>query len=138
MKLSRPVTKQPPETIVALIDVVFFLLVFFMLIGRMDATAPFDVSPPTAATGADMPSGGITVSVSAEGDLAVDKIAVDDSALDSRVEERLAGTSETLVRINAHRDTELRHVLPLVTRLEALGARDVVLVVTPETAPPVR
>jgi biopolymer transport protein ExbD len=138
MKLSRPVTKQPPETIVALIDVVFFLLVFFMLIGRMDATAPFDVSPPTAATGADMPSGGITVSVSAEGDLAVDGIAVDDSALDSRVEERLAGTSETLVRINAHRDTELRHVLPLVTRLEALGARDVVLVVTPETAPPVR
>ena len=138
MKLSRPVTKQPPETIVALIDVVFFLLVFFMLIGRMDATAPFDVSPPTATTGADMPSGGITVSVSAEGDLAVDGIAVDDSALDSRVEERLASTSETLVRINAHRDTELRHVLPLVTRLEALGARDVVLVVTPETAPPVR
>lgn len=138
MKLSRPVTKQPPETIVALIDVVFFLLVFFMLIGRMDATAPFDVSPPTAATGADMPSGGITVSVSAEGELAVDGIAVDDSALDSRVEEQLAGTSETLVRINAHRDTELRHVLPLVTRLEALGARDVVLVVTPETAPPVR
>jgi biopolymer transport protein ExbD len=138
MKLSRPVTKQPPETIVALIDVVFFLLVFFMLIGRMDATAPFDVSPPTAATGADMPSGGITVSVSAEGDLAVDGIAVDDSALDSRVEERLAGTSETLVRINAHRDAELRHVLPLVTRLEALGARDVVLVVTPESAPPVR
>lgn len=138
MKLSRPVTKQPPETIVALIDVVFFLLVFFMLIGRMDATAPFDVSPPTATTGADMPSGGITVSVSAEGDLAVDGIAVDDSALDSRVEERLAGTSETLVRINAHRDTELRHVLPLVTRLEALGARDVVLVVTPEPAPPVR
>lgn len=138
MKLSRPVTKQPPETIVALIDVVFFLLVFFMLIGRMDATAPFDVRPPTAETGADMPSGGITVSVSANGDLAVDGIAVDDGALDGRIAARLSDTSETLVRINAHRETELRHVLPLVTRIEALGARDVVLVVTPETAPPVR
>ncbi|KIC06494.1 biopolymer transporter ExbD, partial [Leisingera sp. ANG-M1] len=44
------------ETIIALIDVVFFLLVFFMLIGRMDATAPFDVRPATAVTGRDMPA----------------------------------------------------------------------------------
>ena len=43
MKLSRPKRDQQSETIIALIDVVFFLLVFFMLIGRMDATAPFDV-----------------------------------------------------------------------------------------------
>ena len=138
MKLARPVTRQPPETIVALIDVVFFLLVFFMLIGRMDATAPFDVTPPTAETGADMPAGGITVSVSARGDLAVDGLVVDETALDQTITARLAATSETLVRINAHRDTELRHVLPLVSRIEALGARDVVLVVTPETAPPTR
>lgn len=136
MKLARPVRKQPPETIVALIDVVFFLLVFFMLIGRMDATAPFDVSPPTAETGADMPSGGITVSVSADGALAVDGSAVTDEDLNRTVATRLGDTSETLVRINAHRNAELRHVLPLVTRIEALGAQDVVLVVTPERAPP--
>lgn len=136
MKLARPVRKQPPETIVALIDVVFFLLVFFMLIGRMDATAPFDVSPPTAETGADMPSGGITVSVSANGALAVDGSAVTDEDLNRTVATRLGDTSETLVRINAHRDAELRHVLPLVTRIESLGAQDVVLVVTPERAPP--
>lgn len=138
MKLSRPVQKQPPETIVALIDVVFFLLVFFMLIGRMDATAPFDVSPPTAQTGADMPAGGITVSVSATGELAVDGETVSETDLNARLTARLADTSETLVRINAHRATELRHVLPLVSRIEALGAQDVVLVVTPETAPPIQ
>ena len=136
MKLARPVRKQPPETIVALIDVVFFLLVFFMLIGRMDATAPFDVSPPTAKTGADMPSGGITVSVAADGALAVDGSAVSDEDLNRAVATRLADTSDTLVRINAHRDAELRNVLPLVTRIETLGAQDVVLVVTPERAPP--
>ncbi|MFA8385763.1 MAG: ExbD/TolR family protein [Pelagibaca sp.] len=138
MRLTRPVTRQPPETIVALIDVVFFLLVFFMLIGRMDATAPFDVTPPTSETGADMPSGGITVSVSASGHLAVDGLIVDEAALDQTITARLAATSDTLVRINGHRDTELRHVLPLVSRIEALGAQDVVLVVTPETAPPPR
>lgn len=138
MKLSRPVTKQPPETIVTLIDVVFFLLVFFMLIGRMDATAPFEVTPPTAGTGADMPSGGITVSVSATGAFAVDGISVDEANLDGEIAVQLERSPELLVRLNAHRATELRHVLPLVSRIEALGAQQVVLVVTPETTPPVR
>ena len=31
MKLTRPARRQTPETIIALIDVVFFLLVFFMV-----------------------------------------------------------------------------------------------------------
>ena len=47
MKLARPTRAQHSETIIALIDVVFFLLVFFMLIGRMDATAPFDAESQT-------------------------------------------------------------------------------------------
>jgi biopolymer transport protein ExbD len=136
MKLARPTRAQHSETIIALIDVVFFLLVFFMLIGRMDATAPFDVSPPVAATGADMPSGGITLSVGETGEFALDGNRIADGDLDQILSDRLAKDATTLVRINAHRHTELRHVLPMVGRIEALGARDVVLVVTPETAPP--
>ena len=136
MKLSRPLTKQPPETIVALIDVVFFLLVFFMLIGRMDATAPFDVTPPTATTGADMPSGGVTISISEDGTLALDGRLLDRSGLDGAMQGLIAEDAGVLIRVNAHRATELRHVLPVVSRMEELGARDVVLVVTPETNAP--
>ena len=46
LKARRGLTM--PDPLVSLIDVVFFLLVFFMLVGRMDATAPFDVSPARA------------------------------------------------------------------------------------------
>ena len=48
-----------------------------------------------------------------------------------RIASRLAGEPELLVRVNAHKDTELRFVLPLVVALEKLGARNVALVVTP-------
>ncbi|GAA6178449.1 ExbD/TolR family protein [Sulfitobacter pacificus] len=129
MRLTRPAQRQAPETIIALIDVVFFLLVFFMLIGRMDATAPFDVTPPIAATGTDMPAGGVTLSVSATGDTAVDG-APTDAPLDLLLE-RIAQNPETLVRINAHHAAELRHILPVIAALEAAGAREVALVVTP-------
>lgn len=133
MKLSRPAKRTYPETIVALIDVVFFLLVFFMLIGRMDATSPFEVLPALAQTGSDMPAGGATVSVGATGALAIDGNAMAQAGLLDRIKERLNETPDLLIRINAHKDTKMAVLLPLVGRIEALGAKDVMLVVTPES-----
>lgn len=132
MKLKRPVKRTPPETIIALIDVVFFLLVFFMLIGRMDATSPFEVLPATAATGADMPAGGATVSVSADGILALDSFTTSEAALLEGLATQLQADPDLLIRVNAHRETTMSTLLPLVGEIEALGARDVMLVVTPE------
>ncbi|MCR8827343.1 ExbD/TolR family protein [Pseudosulfitobacter koreensis] len=133
MKLSRPVRRTPPETIIALIDVVFFLLVFFMLIGRMDATAPFEVRPATAITGSDMPAGGATLSIGITGTLALDGTEKDAPALLDALSAQLEADPELLVRINAHRDAVMADLLPLVAEIEALGARDIVLVVTPES-----
>ena len=132
MKLKRTVRQPQSETIIALIDVVFFLLVFFMLIGRMDATAPFDVAPPQAQTGRDMPAGGITLAISKDGDLALDGTEISKTELTAALASQLAQKPDLRLRINAHRNTDLRHVLPQVSQAEALGFLDVVLIVTPE------
>ncbi len=135
MRLARPAPSARPETIVALIDVVFFLLVFFMLIGRMDATAPFAVTPPLGVTGSDMPAGGLTVAVAADGALAVEGEVLDRDALLAHVAERLTAAPTLMIRVNADRAAPLRHVLPLVAAFEEIGASDVVLVVTPDPVP---
>lgn len=132
MKLQRRTKRPVPETIVALIDVVFFLLVFFMLVGRMDATSPFDVIPPQALRGADMPGGGSTLTIAPDGRLALDGGEITKEQLRDLIAVQLAAKPDLLVRINAHKDTALRHVLPHVSTLEALGVGDVVFVVTPE------
>jgi biopolymer transport protein ExbD len=134
MRLARRPPRETPETIVALIDVVFFLLVFFLLVGRMDATAPFEVTPPAALSGSDLPGGGETLSVAADGRLALNGTGAERDEILERLGAALAADPGRVVRVNAHRDAALRHVLPLVAAVEALGARDVVMVVTP--APP--
>ena len=134
MKLNRPTRNAQSETIIALIDVVFFLLVFFMLIGRMDATAPFEVTPPISTSGRDMPAGGATLAVARDGALALDNTPIQRSELEREITAALDRDSNLRLRVNAHRDAELRHVLPLVGLAESLGVRDVVLVVTPETS----
>ena len=132
MKLRRPARMAERETVVALIDVTFFLLIFFMLVGRLDATAPFAVKPPLGTTGTDLPAGGITLSMSDTGALALDGAPITRDALALAVTDRIAKNPKVLIRINADQATELRHVLSLITQFEDLGASDVALIVTPE------
>lgn len=131
MRLDRRPRRTAPETIVALIDVVFFLLVFFLLIGRMDATAPFEVLPPVSDSGTDLPGGGATVAIAVDGTLALDGAALSEAAVLESLRAMLRATPNLRVRINAHGAAPLHTLLPLAAAIEALGAREVVLVVTP-------
>jgi biopolymer transport protein ExbD len=135
VKLNRPKKRQHPETIIPLIDVVFFLLIFFMLIGRMDATAPFEVTPANASTGSSMPGGGATLSISAKGEIALDGVILNTSDMLKNLQVTLTTTPTTFIRVNAHKDAELRFVLPIISQIEALGARSIELVVTPLATP---
>ncbi len=128
-RLARPEAKLQPETIVALIDVVFFLLVFFLLIGRLDATSPFDVHPSFATIGGDMPGAGTTIAIGADGRLAVDGREILDGAFTDTMSQTSVPGS-VAVRVNADAGTEMLHIMPVLARLKAEGFDDVVLVVT--------
>ena len=132
MKLRRPPHRVERETVVALIDVTFFLLVFFMMVGRLDATAPFAVLPPHGTTGTDLPGGGVTLSVAQDGSLAIDGAPAADLAA---LTPKIAANPAVLIRINADRATPVRLILSLVNKLEAAGAQNVALIASPEVAP---
>ena len=132
MRLRRPPARAPMETVVAMIDVVFFLLVFFLLIGRMDATSPFEVIPPLALTGSDLPGGGVMVAVGADGRKALDGTEMEAEALIAALRDRAAAAPDLAVRVNAHGAAALGVVLPLLARLEDLGLAEVALVVSPD------
>lgn len=131
MKLDRKETRVPQETIIALIDVVFFLLVFFMIVGRMDATSPFEIVPPVSVSGTDLPGGGVMLAVGRDGQIAIDGTDVSGSAVVEHLQGTLDAEPDMQIRLNAHREAPLRHILPLVRKLEAGGASNIVLVVTP-------
>ncbi len=133
MRFRRHQVRPQHETIITLIDVVFFLLVFFMLVGRMDATSPFELSPPISANGDSLPSGGVTVSLAVDGRLALDGVERPRGEIIERLHAMVTQSKEPLlVRINAQAGAPVRHLLHLVTALEGLAKGDVVLVVTPK------
>lgn len=127
MRLPRHQPGPAQETTIPLVNVAFLLLAFFMLVGRMDATAPFAVLPPQSAVGTPLPQGGATVSIARSGVLALDGV-------EKSLAEIVVGLRETgpeLVRLNADGGALLADVLPVAAALEAAGGLRVVLVVTP-------
>ncbi len=131
MRLNRRYNRPVQEPILALIDVVFFLLVFFMLVARLDASAPFEVVPPNAKSGQDMPGGGVTLSIAQDGAMAINGTSVTQESWLGVLKEAQTQGGETLIRINAHRAVALRHVLPVIETLEAAALGETILVVTP-------
>lgn len=52
MTFDEPDRKPPPESIVPMINVVFLLLVFFLMTATIVPPEPFDVTPPESTAGA--------------------------------------------------------------------------------------
>ncbi len=68
--------RRPAENIVPMINVVFLLLIFFLMSAQISAPVPFEVTPPTSSSNA--PADGPTeLNISADGALFFDGIEGD-------------------------------------------------------------
>ncbi|MBE3638962.1 ExbD/TolR family protein [Mangrovicoccus algicola] len=66
MRLAQPQKRQPAESIIPMINVVFLLLIFFLMTAQIAPPAPFEVDPPASESDA-RPEGEMVLHVDAEG-----------------------------------------------------------------------
>ncbi len=122
MQFAPRAARRPSENIVPLINVVFLLLVFFMLTGTLSPVPPIDVDLPTAAGGS--PSAGAPVLVvSHTGTLALDGNPISPDDLSARLGERPGA-----LEVRADARVPARILLPLLERLQQAGLERVDLV----------
>lgn len=69
MQFSDPPRRRSPESIVPMINVVFLLLIFFLMTAQIVPPEPFDVTPPIAQ-GGEPAEGEFTLYLGADGVLA--------------------------------------------------------------------
>lgn len=80
MRLNVPHRRSPPESVVPMINVVFLLLVFFLMTAQIAPPEPFAVSPPVAADG-EPAEGAFTLYLGSDGALAFRDATGEDAAL---------------------------------------------------------
>jgi len=126
MKLSahrrhRPSTNTD-DAVLPLINIVFLLLIFFMVAGRIVPTDPFQVTPPTADGGQVDRDKTIVILLGADGRLAVDDRVIARDALQATVRAALDAEAgrELLLKVDANADSA--GLISLLDDLAATGA----------------
>lgn len=124
MDFSDPPRKPRTESIVPMINVVFLLLIFFLMTSNLVEPEPFEVAPPRSAS---------DIEPQAERMLYVDKTGriSFDGAEGNAALAALAGVSETdsVIQIRADADLEAQKLARLLGELAQAGMIRVELVV---------
>jgi len=134
MHFEPPRKTSDDERILPLINVVFLLLIFFMLAGSLSAVDPFDITPPRSASSGEDDPEEIVVLVSADGRLALDGAPVPDAAFEEMLSARLEAAEGARVRLKADGQTDATRVVALMERLRAAGVTRVLLLTIQDDA----
>lgn len=142
MQFSRRARKvDSEERILPLINVVFLLLIFFMLAGRLAASDLFRVDPPESAAADEASTADaqrepeVLILLAADGRLALDGAPVERQALTSAVAARLAEAPRARVVLKADGAAEAGAVVDLMESLRDAGVSDLELFAqSPQTA----
>ncbi len=123
MDFSQPKPKREHEPALPMINVVFLLLIFFLMSAQIMAPPPLEVSPPVAEQGS-APADDLRLHLSMDGTLALDDLR------DAAVWEMLAETTDpdkAKVLIRADAALPAAELAKVLTRLSALGFQAVQL-----------
>lgn len=141
MAITRRTAKRPRIEIVPMIDVVFFLLVFFMLFTTFRATpAGLEVELPRAATANERIPQQVTVSVDRSGALYWQRgntpgRPVSLAELTSAVKQAVAGDADLLVVVRGDKQARYEHIVRAIDAIRLVGGRNIALAVeSPEAA----
>ena len=133
MSLVRQRPKNEDDRILPLINVVFLLLIFFMLAGRLAATDPFQIDPPVSSSEGLVTVEDLLVQVGVDGRLALNGEEMGEDALGAAVAERLAenGAAAAPVRLKADGTVEAARVVAIMEILRGAGVESVQLLTLP-------
>ena len=126
MKRRIQIAKDGPvqEPMLPLINIVFLLLIFFMIAGSLQKLGPFEVDPPGSQIAEGQPEDTIVLWFSSKGEIGINDLTGGLDRLSSMLPADYIGRP---VEIRADREVEGAKVVTLLARLQELGIEKVQL-----------
>jgi len=127
VKFSRPRPAEGPINLTPLIDMVFILLVFFMLAGSIRPTALFTVTLPTSASRTFGDERDLVLLIRADGELALNNERMTLPDATARIADSLRTDPSGLVQVKADGDADANEVIATMEALREAGVGYIVL-----------
>ncbi|MCS5565025.1 MAG: biopolymer transporter ExbD [Methylococcales bacterium] len=113
--------QEPEINLTPMLDIVFIMLIFFIVTTSFVKESGIDVNRPTAETAERKERGNIIVSIRANGEVWIDKRAVDVRAVRANVARLHAENPLGSVIIAADRDTKTHHLVEVMDQIRMAG-----------------
>lgn len=120
LKVKRQ-REEGEENIVPLINIVFLLLIFFMLTGHLAAPEPFVIDPPESAAESDSGDRTAMVLVSENGRVALDGEELDMAQLSAAIAGKLKATPDLRLHLKADGGADAGEVVSVMETLRSAG-----------------
>lgn len=108
-----------------MLDVVFIMLIFFIVTSTFVKEAGVDVTRPEAETGMAAESNSVQIGITATNDVFMDKRQVDKRAIRANVEKSLAENPGAAVIIVADQDSNTNTLIEVMDQARLAGATSV-------------
>jgi biopolymer transport protein ExbD len=124
MRFSRPKSTRDSEAnLIPLINIVFLLLIFFMLAGRLAPTELMALEPPRSDSLRSAPMTALVVFVDQGGQIKLEGETLDEETLMDRIALHLADGPQSL-QIKADAGLDAIQLLELLEQMRAAGAEE--------------
>ena len=127
MKLPREKPSRELINITPLIDVVFILLVFFMLAGSIEPEDAFPVTPAASTSDKRGDIQDLVVLIGEEGDVAINDRAIEREALETEIRTILTRQPDALIQLKPDGTAEAKEVIAVMEDIRNGGAAYIVL-----------
>ncbi len=134
MNFTRSTRRKSEVNIVPMLDVIFFLLIFFMIFTtfRTDSLG-FNLNLPKAVTGDSQAASLLTITVANDDSIFIDNRRVDEGLVQKAVESYLAKQGQGVVLLKADESVRYRSIVKVMDAIRAAGGYRIALAVEKES-----
>jgi len=115
-----------------LMDIVFIMLIFFIVTTSFSKESGIEVNRPSAQTAEHQQQGNILVAISANDEIWIDKRQIDVRAVRANIERLHAEIPEGAVIVQADKNSKNGTLVQVIDQIRLAGVNNVSLAATPE------
>ena len=128
MEFKRSTRKLRAISMVSLIDIVFTIILFFLVAGHLEKFSIIDIELPRADSGQRLEEGPIVVALGKYGEVIINDELVEGAAIDAQLQKEFAINPERVVTIKADAHLEANKLVDFLEQIRAAGGKNLSLV----------
>lgn len=131
MEFERNKRAIRPVSLVPLINVVFLLLIFFLVAGTVEKVEVIDVEPPKAVSGDLLEEGPVRILLGQHNEVIINDTPVTLENVGNHIADALKDNPGRLITIKADARLSASRMVEVMNRVKAAGGRQVSMITQP-------